>query len=64
MHRLQPTGLQVDRKAMLLAEVDPGLAVGIAERLQVAHGQRNRAVAADELDLRDVALAFQRFDES
>ncbi len=44
---------------MLLAEGGPGHAVGIAERLQMAHGQDHGLVTGDELDLRDVTLAIE-----
>ena len=63
LHGVHAAGLQVDHEPMLLAEGRPGRAVRIAERLQVAHGQHHRLVTGDELDLRDVALAIERFDE-
>ncbi|MNM45538.1 hypothetical protein D3C81_564640 [compost metagenome] len=59
----QATGLQVDGETVFLPECLPCFGVGSGKRLQVTHGQRDGRVAGDEFNLRNVALAFQRFDE-
>jgi hypothetical protein len=63
VHRIDAAGLQEDREIVRLREVFQRLRIARRQRLQVAEDERDRVVACDEFDLRNVATAVHAIDQ-